>query len=154
MKYGQPGDAQHLGNDGQEHVRQILYNQHRRVQMGARSGPGADKWDILVDDRWHVEVKTARPRDIDGRPTWVFNIHRHGILDESKVDLYVLRLEKVPYSKAAIHLLIPSPLRVFTLEVSFRKLLNGFGRYSEPFREFCRTGQNPFLEKHGALGGR
>lgn len=145
IKYGQIRDT-HLGNNGQDAVYSRLHEFGRRVRMGGRAGIGADKWDILVDDRWHVEVKTARPREINGSVGWYFNIHRHGVLDESKVDLYILRLEKVPYSKYAIHLLLPSPLKQFTLAVTFRKLLNGFAKYAEAFQQFCKTGQNPFLE--------
>lgn len=142
------GDAQHRGDDGQDHVGKILREYKHRVKMGGRRGVNADKWDILVDGRWHIEVKTAGRRDIRGVPGWVFNIHRHGVLDESKVDFYVLRLEEVPYSKYAIHLLLPSPLKQLTLLVTFRKFLNGFGQYAEAFHKFCKTGENPFLARH------
>jgi hypothetical protein len=82
-------------------------------------------YDLVVDGH-RVEVKCAAARPDSDRPDsliWTFNLHRHGILSE-QTDLYLLRLEKVPYSKAAIHMLLKAPVGVTTLYISMRSLLN------------------------------
>lgn len=148
INYGSIDWGNKLGDRGQDLVYHLLGFTHgRKVHMGVRSGPRADKWDILVDGRWHIEVKTAAPRKVGANPpTWFFNIHRHGLVDESKVDFYVLRLEDVPYCKYPIHLLLPSPIGKPTVAVSFRALVNGYGRFAEAFRRFAKTGMNPFTQ--------
>lgn len=88
-----------------------------------RRMPYNSAFDLLVEDK-RVEVKCARPGQ-DGQ--WVINIHRHGKLDESKVDVYIVRLEGIPgHKKAALHLLFPAPLNVHTLKFSFASLLRDY----------------------------
>lgn len=82
-------------------------------------------FDMLVDGI-RVEVKTGKPRiqnkNLD-MISWQFNIHRHGKMPEKQPDCYVLRLEDVPYSDHAIHLLYLGPLTIPTIYISIRSLL-------------------------------
>lgn len=87
-------------------------------------------YDLLVN--WNrVEVKVCP--FLKNKNEWQFNIHRHGSLDESMVDVYILRLEKVPGFKAAIHLVIPSPIGQKVVHISLRSLLARYGRYYNRF---------------------
>jgi len=101
-----------------------------KVKRLPTSGPNDLPYDLLVNGEKRVEVKVCFRRD-DGN--WKFNIHRHGILDESNVDVYVLRLEGVPDFKAALHLIIPAPLGSMTIAISLRSLITRFGRYYNRF---------------------
>lgn len=122
-KYGDPfhsiNRSQHLGIEAENKVRSTLCAYGRKVES---AGP-RDSYDLLVDGL-RVEVKCAA-RQHDGKYsiTWKFNLHRHGVLSE-QTDLYILRLEEVPYSKAAIHMLFKAPMGVTTISVSMRALLN------------------------------
>ncbi len=77
-----------------------------------------------------VEFKAGTLRN-DG--TWLFNIHRHGVVNESQVDVYVLRLEDVPGFKYAVHLIVPAPLNTPTVSISLRSLLTRWGRFFNRF---------------------
>jgi hypothetical protein len=104
----------------------------RRVVTMDQKGP----FDLLVDG-WRVELKAANRTEQAGQPRWMFNIHRHGVLEET-TDFYVLRLEDVPYSKYAIHLLYRAPIGVTVINVSMRNLLNGTSMRAEEFYRFAR----------------
>jgi hypothetical protein len=82
------------------------------------------KYDILCNGK-KVEVKTAEY--VNGG--WSVNIHRHGILNESDVDLYVLRLEGGPLFKYAIHLIIPAPVGKLRINITPRSLLTRYARH-------------------------
>ncbi len=130
---------QERGRLAEDQVRQILYAHGRTVkQCGYR-----ESFDMLVDGRWRVEVKTAgpQPQPVGAhQPIWKFNIHRHGKVEETHVDLYILRLE-VPFCRAAVYLLFRAPIKRPTITISFRSLLNGRGEHAQAFRCFCRTGK-------------
>src|SRR5262249_50773732 len=93
-------------------------------------------FDLLVDNKHRVEVKCGLPSAIDGLPTWRFNIHRHGVLNE-ETDFYILRLERVPYSKRPVHLLFQAPLRVKVVTVSLRSLLMFHSQGVADFYDFA-----------------
>jgi len=83
----------------------------------------ASPFDLLIDGH-RAEVKCAALQKKGKHRTWKFNIHRHGVLSEQQTDFYILRLEGVPYSKYAIHMLLRSPIRRKVVEISVRALLN------------------------------
>lgn len=89
----------------------------RPVHMAPYHSP----FDLLVRS-FKVEVKCAKP--IKGE--WKFNIHRHNKVKESNVDFYILRLDKFPYSKKAMHLVLKAPLRKPTVTVTIRSLLEKY----------------------------
>src|ERR1700690_3352708 len=97
-----------------------LLNQYGR---SARVTQYSSPFDLLVDG-WRIELKSSEPRGQNVE--WNFNIHRHGILNEVNVDFYILRLEKVPGSKAAVHLLFKSPVKTPTIRISFRSVINKY----------------------------
>lgn len=111
---------QGIGLRAEERVAGLLRQAYgRSVIQCAYNNP----YDLVVDG-FRVEVKCGAPQK-DGQYSlvWNFNLHRHGVLSE-QTDLYLMRLEKVPYSGAAIHMLFRAPLGVTMLCVSMRALLN------------------------------
>lgn len=110
----------------------LLYQRGVRVQTALYK----DKYDLLLNGRIRIEVKTGKPRWVKGVPTWCFNIHRHGVLDESAVDFYVLRLEGVPYFRNAIHLLRKAPIGAKSVVVSLGSLLAG-NNEARDFQALC-----------------
>ena len=112
-----------------KNVAMLLRNHGYDVKfMPSRGTPSP--YDLLVNFR-RVEVKVCPLSGSRGQ--WQFNIHRHGVLDESMVDVYILRLERVPGFKAALHLVIPSPIGQRVLIISLRALLARYGRYYNRF---------------------
>ena len=115
---------QGIGLRGEYRVAALLCHEpyNRSVIRCAYTSP----YDCVIDGH-RTEIKCAAPRPKphrDGALIWTFNIHRHGVLNEKETDLYILRLEGVPYSKAAIHMLFKAPLGTPTICVSMRALLN------------------------------
>lgn len=102
-------------------------------------------FDLLIDGTHRVELKTAQPSMHRGKPHWRFNIHRHGKLVEN-CDFYLFRLEKVPFSKAAIHLVVPAPIGKKTIIFSFRSLLSDGSQYVSDFYRLAR-GEMPPRER-------
>lgn len=92
-------------------------------------------FDILVNDLMKIEVKSARAQTKkNGSIVWVFNIHRHGVLNENTCDYYILRIEDVPHcKKKAVHLLVPSPINKKTFRTSFRSLISDHSKYVQLF---------------------
>ncbi len=103
-------------------------------------------YDLLVGEKHRVEVKVCARRT-DG--FWFFNIHRHGILDESSVDAYILRLEQVPEFKCALHLVIPAPIKRSTVTISLRSLITRYARY---YNRFDYIGRSSWQELGDQLG--
>jgi len=134
-----------MGSIAEYKVGSLLSSYGRKVERQTWASP----FDLLVDG-YRVEVKCAKPqvRRGSGIPQWQFNIHRHGILSEH-ADFYILRLEKVPFTKAAIHMLLRAPLGRLTVIISFRSLLNGQAIHVADFYSFAH-GQLP--EQKAALG--
>lgn len=100
------------------------------VAMELRAGgrdveiqPYKHSFDILVDHKWKCEVKTAKPIYVRGSLAWLFNIHRHGVLDEGGVDLYILQLKEIHGSKKPIYLVIKAPLQVSTISFTLHELI-------------------------------
>ena len=87
--------------------------------------PYQSPFDLLMDGKLRIEIKTAPPITKLGRPCWNFNIHRHNIVEESQIDYYILRFENVPWCKYAIHALFKAPIEKPTLQFGFRQLLEG-----------------------------
>lgn len=81
--------------------------------------------DMAYRDK-QIEVKVAKLRTDH---TWQFSLQRHNVLSETDVDFYILRLEDVPFAKAAIHLVVPAPLGTPTLKITFRTLMAKWGQY-------------------------
>lgn len=101
-------------------------------------------WDATTDTGARLEFKASTWSYETGQ--WSFNIHRHGKLDESQVDFYVLRLESTGIAKAflgqaAIHLVIPAPIGTPTIFITPRSLLTRYAKYFnqvEQIRNFKR----------------
>src|SRR5271157_4882764 len=83
-------------------------------------------YDLMVNDK-RVEVKECRPTTkphkgndgISRRYTeWQANIHRHGKVNESSCDVYIVRLVGIPEFSSAVYLILPAPLKKPTLRIS------------------------------------
>jgi hypothetical protein len=71
-----------------------------------RSSKGRDS--TLIVDGANVSVKIASP---SAAGKWKVNIHRHGVLDESGVDAYLICLHGVPGNGVMpIYLILPAPV--------------------------------------------
>jgi hypothetical protein len=116
---------QELGISGEERVRNWLNGYGIKSEHAGYSSP----YDLICDGR-RIEVKTASMCADNGIPTWRVNIHRHGKLDESNVDFYVIRLEDFPGMKAALHLVVPSPIERSTLNINMRNLILRWSKYA------------------------
>jgi hypothetical protein len=132
------------GREAEYKVRSVLLTHGRKVQLGRHNEP----FDLLIDGKTRIEVKTCGSVVNKGVPRWFFNVHRHGTLDESEVDAYVLRMENVPFSKYAMHLLFLSPVGKKAIVISARSLLNQYLEKAIDFQRFCKTGELP--QKNGA----
>jgi hypothetical protein len=84
-----------------------------------------------VEVKWCALIKSAKGRVAEWK--WQFNIHRHGVLDESQVDFYVLRCEPGPakefLGENAFHLVIPAPLGVKVMVITPRSLLTRHAKF-------------------------
>src|SRR6267142_2253258 len=102
-------------------------------------------FDLWINDKLNVEVKTAKPRTTTTRtnlPAWHFNIHRHGKLPERQPDFYLFRLEDIPYTRKAIHFLLKAPVTVMTIGITLRSLLNqDWYKEREEFLKLVGRGQ-------------
>lgn len=123
---------QSLGSLSEKKV-QVLLSQFGHT---VRKMPYIGKYDLLVDDKHRVEVKCSSCSNKDVRPTWIVNFHRHGKLDESNVDFYIVRLEDVPFSKQSIHLLFFAPIKRPTIRFTFRSLIYLYGNNAKAFISF------------------
>jgi len=94
----------------------------------------------MIVDGMRVDVKTATPRkhylkyDLI---SWDFTIGKPRISTiepDSKPDCYVLRLEEVPFSKHAIHLLMLAPVERPMIYISMRALL--VQKYHKEYEQF------------------
>jgi hypothetical protein len=82
-------------------------------------------YDLLMDHKIRIEVKTSRIKGSKKKLFWGFNIHRHKIVQEREVDFYVFRFEDIPGSNKAIHALFEPPLTKQTIKYTQRQLLEG-----------------------------
>lgn len=97
----------------------------RRYIPNARPAQHGEKGDIICGSK-HVEVKSCRGRN---KGEWGFNLQRHGVLDETDIDAYILRLDNVPGFERAIHLVLPAPFRRSTITITLRSLMTYWGRF-------------------------
>ena len=117
-----PREGVEFGIGRQNLFKSILIAHGRTVH----SAPYRSPFDFLVDDGLRIELKSARMQLRVGKPPyWFFNIHRHGKLNESTTDWYVLRLEGIPFHANAIHLAVRSPIGHPTVLLSIRSLIRG-----------------------------
>jgi hypothetical protein len=119
-----------LGRRGEKNVAGLLRDFGRHVKLQSYHG----SFDFLIDGQYRVDLKTARPTSTQKRPTWLFSIKHHGILREN-CDFYILRLEDVPYSKLAIHLLRAAPFGHGQVKVGLWSLLT---RHADDVARFYR----------------
>jgi len=77
---------------------------------------------VLIIDGLRVEVKQS---SLSSGKWWKVNLHRHGVLDESDVDAYLLLLNGVPgvAGGMSLYLIIPAPQNVKGLAISFSSLM-------------------------------
>lgn len=129
---GRRGDSQERGFHGEYEIQRAL----KFKGVWVKKMHYACDFDLLVDRGYKVEVKTAGMQmKCGGVPVWKFNIQRHGALRE-KCDFYIFRLEGVPFSKAAIHLLLSAPLGRKTVLISMRSLITKYSKYAVAYEEF------------------
>jgi len=124
------------GHDAENEVGMLLRSGGKRFVKRLHGPQG----DLLIDDRLKIEVKTAAPRIADGKFSWQFNIHRHGILNE-QADYYLFRFEHVPGCEKPIYAVYKGPLGVMTVNFSMRKMLYTLGPALQLFEDL----------KHGKL---
>lgn len=111
-------------------------------------------FDLYTSRGTRIEVKYApfsvrpKPMALNGeQAAWWFNIHRHGKLDCSAVDFYILRCDGSPELEtvglnAAFHVIIKSPIEKKTLCLSLRTILRDYGSNVDAhalIEEFDRT---------------
>jgi hypothetical protein len=108
--------------DGEKQVAAVLSVFGHKVDLMPLSW---SKFDILMDGKIKVEVKSSQPGVASGKRFWNFNIHRNNKVDETEVDIYIFRFEGIPGSKKAIHALFKPPIGKPTLRFTERQLLEG-----------------------------
>ena len=128
-------------------VRNIYVILRKHGHKTSRAALTKGRFDILVDEKLRIEVKTARPssKKQEGHALWRVNIHRHGKLPSQNPACYkngfeeephfvIIALSGVPDFTAAIYLSIPydeiknSP----TLNISLRSILSTWNKYVDP----------------------
>ena len=95
-----------------------------------------DKFDLLVDDKTRIEVKGV---DCSGDPKrkWPVNIHRHGIVNESDVDYYIIRLCNLDIlGTYGIYLMFKAPVETSSFLISLRSLLTIHSDNAKMYRDF------------------
>jgi hypothetical protein len=104
-----------------------------------------DPYDILcgtqrIEVKWASFFRWTQHGRKHERRGWRFNIHRHGSLNETRVDLYVLRCE--PGEAASIlgtssfHLVFRAPLNRKTIDITPRSLLTRYASHFNSLRYF------------------
>lgn len=113
-------NAQAFGKAAEGSVAALLRKAGRKIKMRGYY----DRIDMDVDGL-HVELKAARPcTNSQLTVSWRFSLHRHGKISQELPDFYLLRLEQVPYTKHAIHLIIPGDTKTKTFSVGINGLLS------------------------------
>jgi hypothetical protein len=110
------------GHRGEQLVYQQLVSIFGRDahKMSARA-----PYDLIVDGI-RVDVKTGFPRRQYAKYdliSWQFYIYKDGASPKIQPDCYVLRLEDLPYSKHAMHLVCLAPIQSPTINISIASLL-------------------------------
>lgn len=117
-------DRNTVGGRGELRVREFLKKRGLTPILLRHDSP----WDIECGGV-RIDVKTSRWDQSGG---WNFTIHHGGALREV-CDCYIFRLEKSPWSKCAIHLIVPAPVGVKGVHISMRSLLTRWGIYFNRF---------------------
>jgi hypothetical protein len=86
---------------------------------------GTLPYDVLTTNGLRIEVKDAIRNK---RGEWTFNFARHGKLDESEVDFYVLCLRGLS-KHYRVFVVIPAPMKVNSKHISLRQLISQWARY-------------------------
>lgn len=113
-----------VGRDGEYSVCKWLRSSGYKVERAPYDSP----YDMTCNSK-RIEVKSST---FDSRH-WKFNIERGGVLNESAVDVYILRLEGVPGFKAAVHLILSAPIERPNIKISLRTLLAKYGQHYNKF---------------------
>jgi hypothetical protein len=94
--------------------------------FNVRSMPYKGPFDILCEGK-RIEVKQASPNQ---EYRWDINIHRHGVTNESNVDIYIVVLDGIPGNKRMpLYLVIPAPLGASRVAFSFSSLVRDHAKY-------------------------
>ena len=132
-------NRQDMGRKGELNVAALLNGAGRKI--ATPKGPQS-RYDLLVDG-WRVEIKTANPAVKQGAPEdsfrWAFNLQRHGVLSE-QTDFYILRMEDIPFSTRAIHLLMKAPVGKMQIAVTVRSMMLNDHEMAKLFDRF-KTGE-------------
>jgi hypothetical protein len=95
-------------------------------------------FDLYTPRGTRIEVKSSefRAGKSSNNTGWIFNIHRHGKVNNDSVDFYVLRAEPGKFSRVlgfryAFYLIIPAREmgKRATIVVSVRSLLTRYARH-------------------------
>lgn len=133
---------QGIGLRAEERVAHLLRSNYKRNVIRCAYG---SHYDLIVDGL-RVEIKCAAPHKNGPHALeWKFNIHRHGLLNEQETDLYILRLEDLPFSRHAIHMLFKAPLGQYTIEVPIRGLFNQ--NYAAAVADFYALAKGEYVKK-------
>ena len=126
------GTAQDIGVKAEDYTVSLLRSRKMSVKA-----VGKGLFDLLADGL-RVEVKVARKHHTEMR--WNVNIHRHNVLNESSVDVYVVLLDlRCVGKKKPLVLLYKAPLGCKRLTYSMDSLL---------------TIDHPAIENWSVLGGK
>src|SRR5690349_10198844 len=96
----------------------------KSIKKVQRVGSYSHPFDVTADGV-RVEVKDS---EIDpNKQLWRFNLHRHGALDESQTDCYVLCLRGLAKC-ARLFVILPAPQNKKTIQISLRGLFNKYAK--------------------------
>ena len=114
------------GREAEQSIGSLLRYRGRAISLArVRQGRAAEPFDILVDGK-PIKIKTASMRGGKSSPDfrqWTFNIHRHGVVKETGLFGYILRLENFPGSRKAVHVFLRAPLERPTIVITLRSFL-------------------------------
>lgn len=124
-----------VGHIGEARVAAYLASFGMKVDRNIPPGSG---YDMMINNAYRAEIKTARSHD-PYNPVWAINFHRHGKLDESNVDLYIIRLDGVSFMTAGIYLLFRAPVGIKTLRLTARSLLYLYSSHARMMVDFVNS---------------
>lgn len=134
------------GNESVERIASVLHSRGYHVKSKL---PYNSKFDLLCNGK-RVEVKTADMREDN---SWVVNIHRHGILDEGQVDVYVFELHAL-FFPSPVLLFFPAPIGAKTLAFHLFGLIRGkYWNRVECWEMVEPIAKNPTLPQLLSQGG-
>lgn len=129
LSMGEPESAAQMdGLAAEERVANLLISNGRKVSITPYNCP----YDLLVDGK-KVEVKSSGKHPLRNGFVWLYNLHRHGVLNESEVDLYVFEMKDFQYP----YVLIPAPIGKKSISLNYNILAKRYFRGVEDFNRFC-----------------